>query len=124
MSSCLHVFVSKKPGSHITETVLTSMHLVLVGAQRLDLANILHADCTSLGTHDLNARLRVGNSSVNVYFRHKFKLNLLFIRHEFAVDLLIVRHEFTKTHLWLGMSLQKLSFYQARVLSKLASVLA
>ncbi|KAF3523197.1 hypothetical protein F2Q69_00049391 [Brassica cretica] len=64
-----------------------------------------------LGTHDLNTRLRVSNSSVNVYFRHKFKLNLLFIRHEFAVDSLIVRHEFTKTRLWLGMSLQKLSFY-------------
>ena len=64
-----------------------------------------------LGTHDLNARLRIGNSSVNVYFRHKFKLNLLFIRHEFAVDSLIVRHEFTKTRLWLGMSLQKLSFH-------------
>ncbi|KAG5409239.1 hypothetical protein IGI04_005558 [Brassica rapa subsp. trilocularis] len=31
--------------------------------------------------------------------------------HEFAVDSLIVRHEFTKTHLWLGMSLQKLSFH-------------
>lgn len=65
------------------------------------------------GTHDLNTRLRVGNSSVNVYFRHKFTLNLLFIRHEFAVDSLIVRHEFTKTRLWLGMSLQKLSFYKA-----------
>ena len=64
-----------------------------------------------LGAHDLNTRLRVGNSSVNVYFRHQFKLNLLFIRHEFAVDSLIVRHEFTKTLLWLGMSLQKLSFY-------------
>ncbi|KAF2580308.1 hypothetical protein F2Q68_00001143 [Brassica cretica] len=64
-----------------------------------------------LGTHDLNTRLRVSNSSVNMYFRHKFKLNLLFIRHEFAIDSLIVRHEFTKTHLWLGMSLQKLSFY-------------
>ncbi|WZZ34542.1 hypothetical protein YC2023_017943 [Brassica napus] len=77
-----------------------------------------------LGTHDLNTRLRVNNSSVNVYFTHKFKLNLLFIRHEFAVDSFIVRHEFTKTRLWLGMSLQKLSFYQARVLSKLVSVLA
>jgi len=63
------------------------------------------------GTHDLNTRLRVGNSSVNMHFRHEFKLNLLFIRHEFAVDSLIVRHEFTKTHLWLGMSLQKLSFH-------------
>ncbi|KAF3604454.1 hypothetical protein F2Q69_00036035 [Brassica cretica] len=64
-----------------------------------------------LGTHDLNTRLRVGNSSVNLYFRHEFKFNLLVIRHEFAVDSLIVRHEFTKTRLWLGMSLQKLSFY-------------
>ncbi|KAG5393059.1 hypothetical protein IGI04_023022 [Brassica rapa subsp. trilocularis] len=64
-----------------------------------------------LDTHDLNTRLRAGNSLVNVYFRHKFKLNLLLFRHEFAVDSLIVRHEFTKTHLWLGMSLQKLSFY-------------
>ncbi|KAF3552707.1 hypothetical protein F2Q69_00011930 [Brassica cretica] len=64
-----------------------------------------------LGTHDLNTRLRVGNSLVNVYFRNEFKLNLPFIRHEFAVDLLIDRHEFTKTHLWLGMSLQKLSFH-------------
>ena len=64
-----------------------------------------------LGTHDLNTRLRVGNSSVNLYFRHEFKLNLLVIRHKFAVDSLIVRHEFTKTRLWLGMSLQKLSFY-------------
>ncbi|CAN6924958.1 unnamed protein product [Brassica oleracea] len=27
----------------------------------------------------------LGSSSVNVYFRHKFKLNLLFIRHEFAI---------------------------------------
>uniref|UniRef100_A0A0D3BLS3 Uncharacterized protein n=1 Tax=Brassica oleracea var. oleracea TaxID=109376 RepID=A0A0D3BLS3_BRAOL len=54
MSSCLHVFVNKKPGSHITETVLTSMHLVLVGAQRLDLANILHADCTSHGNMWIN----------------------------------------------------------------------
>ncbi|KAL0690220.1 hypothetical protein Bca4012_089898 [Brassica carinata] len=63
------------------------------------------------GTHDLNTRLRISNSSVNVYFRHTFKLNLLFIRHEFAVDSLIVRHEFTETRLWLGMSLQKLSFY-------------
>ena len=63
-----------------------------------------------LGTHDLNTRLRVGNS-VNVYFRNEFKLNSPFIRHEFAVDSLIVRHEFTKTRLWLGMSLQKLSFY-------------
>ncbi|KAF2563491.1 hypothetical protein F2Q70_00018719 [Brassica cretica] len=64
-----------------------------------------------LRTHDLNTRLRVDNSSVNLYFRHEFKLNLLVIRHEFAVDSLIVRHKFTKTHLWLGMSLQKLSFY-------------
>ena len=64
-----------------------------------------------LGTHDLNTRFRIDNSSVNVYFRHKFKLNLLFIRHEFVVDSLIVRHEFTKTRLWLGMSLQKLSFH-------------
>ena len=64
-----------------------------------------------LGTHDLNTRLRVGNSSVNLYFRHEFKLNLLVIRHDFAVGSLIVRHEFTKTRLWLGMSLQKLSFY-------------
>ncbi|CAG7901472.1 unnamed protein product [Brassica rapa] len=64
-----------------------------------------------LGAHDLNTRLRVGNSSVNMYFRHEFKLNLLFIRHEFAVDSLVVRHEFTKTHLWLSMSLQKLSFH-------------
>ncbi|KAL0655023.1 hypothetical protein Bca4012_075607 [Brassica carinata] len=64
-----------------------------------------------LGTHDLNTRLRVGNSSVNLYFRHEVKLNLLVIRHEFAFDSLIVRHEFTKTRLWLGMSLQKLSFH-------------
>ncbi|KAF3537526.1 hypothetical protein F2Q69_00022187 [Brassica cretica] len=32
-------------------------------------------------------------------------------RHEFAFDSLIVRHEFTKIRLWLGMSLQKLSFH-------------
>ncbi|KAL0715552.1 hypothetical protein Bca4012_064874 [Brassica carinata] len=51
----------------------------------------------SLGTHDLNTRLRVGTGSVHLYFKHEFKLNLLFIRHEFAVDSLIVRHEFTKT---------------------------
>ncbi|CAN7027187.1 unnamed protein product [Brassica oleracea var. botrytis] len=82
-----------------------------------DLTNERHRSLTNiqannlLGTHDLNTRLRVGNSSVNLYFRHEFKLNLLFIRHEFAVDSLIVRHEFTKTQLWLGMSLQKLSFY-------------
>ncbi|KAL0672799.1 hypothetical protein Bca4012_000780 [Brassica carinata] len=63
------------------------------------------------GTHDLNTRLRVSNSLVNLYFRHEFKLNLLFIRHEFAVDSLSVRHEFTKTRLWLGMSLHKLSFH-------------
>ena len=65
----------------------------------------------AIGTHDLNTRLWVGNSSVNLYFRHEFKLNLLVIRHDFAVGSLIVRHEFTKTRLWLGMSLQKLSFY-------------
>uniref|UniRef100_A0A0D3EAC6 Uncharacterized protein n=1 Tax=Brassica oleracea var. oleracea TaxID=109376 RepID=A0A0D3EAC6_BRAOL len=70
-----------------------------------------------LGTHDLNTRLRAGNSSVNLYFRHKFKLNLLVIRHEFAVDSLIVktrvyknsplaRHEFTETLLILGTSSQ------------------
>ncbi|CAG7907698.1 unnamed protein product [Brassica rapa] len=70
----------------------------------------IHAN-NLLGTHDLNTRLRAGNSSVNMYFRHEFKLNLLFIRHEFVVDSLIVRHEFTETRLWLGMSLQKLSFY-------------
>ncbi|KAL0669034.1 hypothetical protein Bca4012_031738 [Brassica carinata] len=64
-----------------------------------------------LGTHDLSTRLRVGNSSVNLYPRHEFKLNLLVTRYEFAVDSFIVRHEFTKTRLWLGMSLQKLSFY-------------
>ena len=64
-----------------------------------------------LGIHDLNTRLQVGNSLVNLYFRHEFKLNLLDIRHEFAVDSLIVRHEFIKTRLWLGISLQKLSFY-------------
>ncbi|KAF3518810.1 hypothetical protein DY000_02059033 [Brassica cretica] len=61
MSSCLHVFVNKKPGSHITETVLTSMHLVLGGAQRLDLANILHADCTSHGNMRINKTTRPAN---------------------------------------------------------------
>ncbi|KAL0828150.1 hypothetical protein Bca101_051828 [Brassica carinata] len=45
------------------------------------------------------------SGSVNWYFRHEFKLNLLVIRHKFAIDSLIVRHEFTKTRLWLGMSL-------------------
>ncbi|WZZ34865.1 hypothetical protein YC2023_018266 [Brassica napus] len=78
--------------------------------QRYHSLTSIHAN-NLLGTHDLNTRLRVGNSSVNMYFRHEFKLNLLFIRHEFVVDSLIVRHEFTETRLWLGMSLQKLSFY-------------
>ncbi|KAL0708324.1 hypothetical protein Bca4012_074750 [Brassica carinata] len=88
-------------GTSVTSHNVSQRHHSLTNTQ----ANNL------LGTHDLNTRLRVGNSSVNVYFRHEFKLNLLFIRHEFAFDSLIVRHEFTKTHLWLGMSLQKLSFH-------------
>ncbi|CAN6812519.1 unnamed protein product [Brassica oleracea var. botrytis] len=75
-----------------------------------DLTNERHRSLTNiqtnnlLGTHNLNTRLRFGNSLVNLYFRHE-------IRHKFAVDSLIVIHEFTKTRLWLGMSLQKLSFY-------------
>ncbi|KAL0817775.1 hypothetical protein Bca101_074219 [Brassica carinata] len=101
MSSCFERWLSATSLSETAQAGAFSRHHSLTNTQ----ANNL------LGTHDLNARLRVGNSSVNVYFRHKFKLNLLFIRHEFAVDSLIVRHEFTKTHLWLGMSLQKLSFY-------------
>ncbi|KAF2598218.1 hypothetical protein F2Q68_00011057 [Brassica cretica] len=101
MSSCFERWLSATSLSETAQAGAFSRHHSLTNTQ----ANNL------LGTHDLNARLRVGNSSVNVYFRHKFKLNLLFIRHEFAVDLLIVRHEFTKAHLWLGMSLQKISFY-------------
>ena len=114
MSSCFDERPSPTSLSEAAQAGAFSRHHSLTNTQ----ANNL------LGTHDRNARLRVGNSSVKVYFRHKFKLNLLFIRHEFAVYSLIVRHKFTKTHLWLGMSLQKLSFYQARVLCKLASVLA
>ncbi|KAF3509883.1 hypothetical protein F2Q69_00007349 [Brassica cretica] len=43
-------------------------------------------DNNLLGTHDLNTRLWVNNSSVNVYFRHKFKLNSPSTRHEFLVN--------------------------------------
>ncbi|WZZ79085.1 hypothetical protein YC2023_099657 [Brassica napus] len=101
MSSCFEGRPSPTSLSEAAQVGVFSRHHGLTNTQ----AN------NFLGTHDLNTRLRVGNSSVNVYFRHKFKLNLLFIRHEFAIDSLIVRHEFTKTHLWLGMSLQKLSFH-------------
>ena len=78
--------------------------------QRYHSLTNVHAN-NLLGAHHLGTRLRAGNSSVNLYFGHEFKLNLFVIRHKFVVDSLIVRHEFTKTHLWLGMSLQKLSFY-------------
>ncbi|KAF3487799.1 hypothetical protein F2Q69_00054950 [Brassica cretica] len=71
MSSCLHVFVNKKPGSHITETVLTSMHLVLVGAQRLDLANILHADYTSHGNMWINETTPPFHPHMTSQPRHK-----------------------------------------------------
>ncbi|CAN6886349.1 unnamed protein product [Brassica oleracea] len=55
-----HGFTCISVGTSVTSHNVSQRHHSLTNTQ----ANNL------LGTHDLNTRLRVGNSSVNVYFRH------------------------------------------------------